>query len=176
VGVGKLSLTAVKRVLEEVGVKPELDANEADGLLAAVNPAVGVPDELLGFFAFHYLASNVAAAFGKPEFALLDLVLPPGYLEERALFIIRTFAGKCRKYGVKLVSGHTGRYEGTEYPIASSARAVPGQGDRLLRPLAGHARFGSRQVPSPSGRHGGGTPNQAGLPGLRLHGDRARVP
>jgi predicted fused transcriptional regulator/phosphomethylpyrimidine kinase/hydrogenase maturation factor len=135
--VGKLSLAAVLRELAEVGVKPELDANEADGLLAAVNPAVGVPDDLLGFFAFHYSASNVAAAFGKPEFALLDLVLPPGYPEGKAFSIIRSFASECRKYGVRLVGGHTGRYEGAEYPIASSAvigrrvraRRAPAEGD-----------------------------------------------
>jgi Hydrogenase maturation factor len=137
VEVGKLSLAAVLRELAEAGVEPELDANEIDGLLAAVNPAIGVPDELLGFFAFHYSASNVAAAFGKPEFALLDLVLPPGYPEEKAFSIIRSFASECRRYGVRLVGGHTGRYEGAEYPIASStvvgrrvrSRRSPAEGD-----------------------------------------------
>jgi len=139
VEVGKLDFAALRRVLEEAGVKPELDANEVDGLLAAVNPAVGVPDELLGFFAFHYSASNVAVAFGKPEFALLDLVLPPGYPEEKALSIVRAFASECRRYSVKLVGGHTGRYEGAEYPIASStvlgrrakARRAPEEGDEV---------------------------------------------
>ena len=132
--VGKLSLAAVLRELEEAGVRLELDANEVDGLLAAVNPAVGVPDELLGFFAFHYSASNVAAAFGRPEFALLDLVLPPGYPEDKAFSIIRSFASECRKYGARLVGGHTGRYEGAEYPIASSA--VMGRRVRVRRPPA----------------------------------------
>ena len=132
--VGKLSLAAVLRELAEAGLKPELDANEIDGLLAAVNPAVGVPDELLSFFAFHYSASNVAAAFGKPEFALLDLVLPPGYPEEKAFSIIRSFASECRRYGVRLVGGHTGRYEGAEYPIASST--VVGRRVRSRRPPA----------------------------------------
>jgi predicted fused transcriptional regulator/phosphomethylpyrimidine kinase/hydrogenase maturation factor len=139
VEVGKLDFAALRRILDEAGVKPELDANEVDGLLAAVNPAVGVPDELLGFFAFHYSASNVAVAFGKPEFALLDLVLPPGYPEEKALSIVRAFASECRRYSVKLVGGHTGRYEGAEYPIASSTvlgrrakvRRAPEEGDEV---------------------------------------------
>ncbi|MEM4563066.1 MAG: AIR synthase related protein, partial [Thermofilum sp.] len=115
--VGKLGLSRLRPLLERAGVRAELDANEVEGFLVTVNPAVGVPDELLGFFAFHYSASNIAAAFGKPEYSLLDLTLPPGYPPEKAELILSTFIEECRKYGVKLVGGHTGRYEGVEYPL-----------------------------------------------------------
>ncbi|MEM4411671.1 MAG: AIR synthase related protein, partial [Thermofilum sp.] len=137
--VGKLGLSRLRPLLERAGVRAELDANEVEGFLVTVNPAVGVPDELLGFFAFHYSASNIAAAFGKPEYSLLDLTLPPGYPPEKAELILSTFIEECRKYGVKLVGGHTGRYEGVEYPLASSTmlgrrlrpRLAPEEGDRV---------------------------------------------
>jgi len=139
VEVGKLGLSRLRPLLERAGVRAELDANEVEGFLVTVNPAVGVPDELLGFFAFHYSASNIAAAFGKPEYSLLDLTLPPGYPPEKAELILSTFIEECRKYGVKLVGGHTGRYEGVEYPLASSTmlgrrlrpRLAPEEGDRV---------------------------------------------
>lgn len=137
--VGKLSFSSLRPLLERAGLRVELDANEVDGLLVTTNPAIGVPDELLGFFAFHYSASNIAAAFGRPEYAVLDLALPPGYSVKEVELILTVFVGECQKYGVKLVGGHTGRYEGLEYPLASSTvmgrrlrpRQAPVEGDRI---------------------------------------------
>lgn len=137
--VGKLTPSKLRPILEKVGVRVELDANEVDDLLVTVNPAIGVPDELLGFFAFHYSASNIAVAFGQPLYAFLDLTLPPGYPIEKVELILSVFTEECRKYGVKLAGGHTGRYEGVEYPLASATalgrrlrpRRAPEEGDKV---------------------------------------------
>lgn len=118
---GKIPLSKLLGTLREIGVAPSLDANTVEGdLIASTNPAVGVPLEALGFFAFHYSASNVAVAHAQPLYATLSLTMPPTSTDEEASLVIKAFADECKRYGVKLIGGHTARYEGVEYPLAVS--------------------------------------------------------
>jgi hydrogenase maturation factor/predicted fused transcriptional regulator/phosphomethylpyrimidine kinase len=105
-----------------------------------VNPAIGVPDEVLGFFAYHYAATNMAVSFAKPEYALLDLNFPEGYSDDVIKRVLKDFAEECEKYGTKLVGGHTARYRGLEWPLASTTiigkrirrKESPENGDAIL--------------------------------------------
>jgi hydrogenase maturation factor len=105
-----------------------------------VNPAIGVPDEVLGFFAYHYAATNMAVSFAKPEYALLDLNFPEGYSGDVIKRVLKDFAWECEKYGTKLVGGHTARYRGLEWPLASTTiigkrirrKESPENGDAIL--------------------------------------------
>jgi len=138
--VGKIPLNRVVDILKHAGVAPSLDANPVEGdLVVSTNPAVGVPSEALGFFAFHYSAANVAVAHAQPLYATLTVTMPPGASDEEVEAVVRGFAEECRRYGVRLVGGHTARYEGIEYPLAASTvigrkvrdRAAPSTGDTV---------------------------------------------
>ena len=136
-GLGKLE----RRVLEPLLRKYlpvrvyGLDANPLDEEhVIATNPALGVPLETLGFFAFHYTASNVACKFAKPLYATLTLVLPPGSALRDVEEVLREFGAEAKKYGVAVVGGHTGVYKGVTLPVAVTT--VIGRRTRLPEPPA----------------------------------------
>lgn len=137
-----LGKVPLDKILKTIGTKKlELDSNEIFGdYLATVNPAIGVPDEFLGFFAYHYAATNIAVSFARPEYALLDLNFPEGYPDDTIEKIMKDFLRECEKYGTRLIGGHTARYRGIEWPIASTTiigkrvreRERPSPGDTVL--------------------------------------------
>ncbi|MHB9301590.1 thiamine-phosphate synthase family protein [Thermofilum pendens] len=138
---GKIPLAALRELLLGAGAGLELDANPLTGdLLVTTNPAIGVPEEWLGFFAYHYSASNLAVSFARPELAVLSAVFPEGYPGEAVERVLRSFVEECRKYGTRLVGGHTARYRGLELPLLSSTmvgragrrREKPAGGDRVV--------------------------------------------
>ncbi len=136
---GKIGLRDIKEILGE-GFKPSLDANLLfDEYVVSVNPAIGLPDKYLGFFAYHYAASNVAVAFGIPSFALVDFNAPPNYSLEKIKSIMRDFIKEAKTYGTRIVGGHTARYEGLTMPLLSTTvigprvreRKKPERGDKV---------------------------------------------
>lgn len=138
---GKVPLHDIRRILEEAGVNFNLDANplEKDTVIST-NPAIGVPLDTLGFFAFHYSASNVAVAFAKPLYSTLAIIAPPSLSDQEIEAVIQAFSRECNKYDVKLKAGHTARYEGVEYPLVVST--VIGRMIReRLRPVEGDAIY-----------------------------------
>ena len=137
---GKVSIDNLRRILETVGLRAELDANPlSEEEVVSTNPAIGVPLKTLGFFAFHYTASNVAVAFAKPMYATLNVLGPPSTTDEEMEEVVKSFVAECRKYQVELRGGHTARYEGIEYPLAVSTiigkrvrpRLNPSPGDKV---------------------------------------------
>lgn len=133
--VGKIWIRDLKEVLGEE-LSFSLDANPLLGkYVASTNPAIGLPDEYLGFFAYHYAASNVAAAFGRPSLAMVDFSAPPGYPLEKIKSIMGDFVTEAKAFGTRIVGGHTARYEGLTMPLVSTTvigpRARrPGEPDR----------------------------------------------
>jgi len=122
-GLGKVPGSILReRVIKHIPLLPPgLDANPLPPLEDAVvstNPALGVPLETLGFFAFHYAASNVAAAMARPRYATLTLLMPPESSEEELEIVAKCFGEEARKYGVEVVAGHTGVYKGLSLPVA----------------------------------------------------------
>ncbi|RLE93058.1 MAG: hydrogenase assembly protein HupF, partial [Thermoprotei archaeon] len=122
-GLGKLN----RKTLEELVLKhlpiavAGLDSSQlphVEDAVISVNPAIGVPTEALGFFAFHYAASNVAVSMAKPLHATFTLLLPPGFESEDLEVITREFGREAKRYGVSVVAGHTATYKGVEQPLA----------------------------------------------------------
>ncbi|MBC8224648.1 hypothetical protein H8E65_08675 [Candidatus Bathyarchaeota archaeon] len=127
----KLGLGKVSREVLERSVFPHLplaDTPRLDGgvvrcqgeVVVAHSPSIGVPLESLGFFAFHYAASNVAALFARPKHLVAGLYLPVGS-EERDLETIAGGLGvEARRYGVTVVAGQTATYAGIETPLVTA--------------------------------------------------------
>jgi hydrogenase maturation factor/predicted fused transcriptional regulator/phosphomethylpyrimidine kinase len=102
--------------------EPSLDAciTQLRGKIAiSHNPALGLPLETLGFFAFHYAASNVAMRFARPKYIAVGINLPPKSTEEELRIITKNLAAEAKRYNVKVVAGHTGVYKGLNVPLVS---------------------------------------------------------
>lgn len=133
---GKLSLEELRRlVFPYLPLKSKLELN--GGLLTlwgeaviAHAPSIGVPLETLGFFAFHYAASNVAALFAKPKYMVTGIYLPPQSQEEDLRIITMGLGEEAKRYGVYVIAGHTATYRGLTLPLVS----VTSIGERVRLP------------------------------------------
>jgi hydrogenase maturation factor len=149
-GIGKLEGARLHRyVLRHLPISeaPSLDAGcfVARGRTAVAHDlAVGLPPKALGFFGFHYAASDVAQAFALPRYVALGLYMPVGYDPRLLSAISSSFGLEARAHGVKVVAGHTGCYGGLSSPVVSTTAI----GEKYGRPkvvrnedvvmLAGH--------------------------------------
>ncbi len=145
-GLGKVSRDVFRRSvlpLIPLDSEPELDGAtiSLEGrTVVAHSPSIGVPLEALGFFAFHYSASNVAAKFGRPRRLITGIYLPLRTSEADLRTIARGLGDEARRYGVRVTAGQTATYYGIEIPLVTSTclgEAVreppaPRPGDRVL--------------------------------------------
>ncbi|MBU2635296.1 AIR synthase family protein [Patescibacteria group bacterium] len=73
------------------------------------------------WFAVHILASDVAVSGIKPKYFAIDLNLPPEMNEEILKTIWTTVDRECKELGISVVTGHTARYAGCNYPMVGGA-------------------------------------------------------
>lgn len=126
----------VEKSLELDGATTELKGNT----VIAHSPSIGVPNEALGFFSFHYAASNVASRFGKPTHMISGIYLPLKTSEAELKIIAKNLGDEARKYGVIVTAGQTATYYGLEIPLLTStmmgeetrAPTKPMKGDKVL--------------------------------------------
>ncbi|MFC7019789.1 MULTISPECIES: AIR synthase family protein [Haloarcula] len=108
-----------------------------------VMPSLGF--ERAAWFAFHVLMSDVAVSGLPPTHLSIDFNLPPEITDEQFSTVWETFDEEARKLDVSVVTGHTARYAGCNYPMVGGATAVSvGDYDRLVRPDG--AQVGDRVV------------------------------
>ena len=125
-GLGKVSREVFERsVLPYIPLDRELELDGAtvsltDKTVIAHSPSIGVPLEALGFFAFHYAASNVACRFGVPTHMITGIYLPLKTRESDLKIIAKSLGDEARKYGVVIVAGQTATYYGLEIPFVST--------------------------------------------------------
>jgi len=125
-GLGKVDVKILKEHVLRYFPKtfrPSLDGNIlalSGKVVISHNPALGVPLETLGFFAFHYTACNIAVKFATPKFAICGIYLPPGTTAKELEVIAKEFGKEAKAYGVEIVGGHTGVYEGINIPLVST--------------------------------------------------------
>jgi len=145
-GLGKVTKEVFRRsVLPFIHVErdPELDGATirlTEHTVIAHSPSIGVPLEALGFFAFHYSASNVACKFGKPTHLIAGIYLPLMTREADLRTIARTLGDEAKRYGVVITAGQTATYYGLEIPLVTStclgealrAPSKPAPGDHVL--------------------------------------------
>ncbi|MBX0322273.1 AIR synthase family protein [Halomicroarcula sp. F13] len=108
-----------------------------------VMPSLGF--ERAAWFAFHILMSDVAVSGLPPTHLSIDFNLPPEMTNEEFRTVWETFDAEARELGVSVVTGHTGRYAGCNYPMVGGATSISvGEFDQLVRPDG--AQVGDRVV------------------------------
>jgi hydrogenase maturation factor len=108
-----------------------------------VMPSLGF--ERAAWFAFHILMSDVAVSGFPPTYLSIDFNLPPEITDEEFETIWTTFDEEARDLGVSIVTGHTARYAGCNYPMVGGGTALAvGDREDLVRPDG--ARVGDRVV------------------------------
>ncbi len=101
----------------KVRISDGLDASKLwKNSAVSTAPAIGLPDQTLPFFAISYAAGNVLASFAVPEFIIDTITLPPQNCNG-ALELYRGLVKEAEQFGVKVIGGHTGCYEGVQLPL-----------------------------------------------------------
>ena len=77
--------------------------------------------EKAAWFAVHILASDVAVSGIRPRYLAVDLNLPPEMTEDELARMWNTVSSECEKLGIAIVTGHTARYAGCNYPMVGGA-------------------------------------------------------
>jgi hydrogenase expression/formation protein HypE len=86
--------------------------------------------ERAAWFAFHILASDLTTTGRRPDWASIDLDVPPGTPDRVLETILRIFDREARRLGTAIVTGHTGRYSGCAFPIVGSGTLLAATTER----------------------------------------------
>ena len=125
-GLGKVTKEIFNRsVLPYLPIDKNLELDGATtrffgNTVIAHSPSIGVPIDALGFFSFHYAASNVASRFGKPTHMISGIYLPLKTKESDLRVIAKSLGDEAKKYGVIVTAGQTATYFGLEIPLLTS--------------------------------------------------------
>ncbi|RJO64506.1 MAG: AIR synthase [Candidatus Omnitrophota bacterium] len=93
--------------------------------------------EKAAWFAVHIIASDVAVSGIRPRFLSIDLNLPPEITEQELMRLWSVVHSECRKLGINVVTGHTARYAGCNYPMVGGATMIGvGRREKLIIPHA----------------------------------------
>jgi hydrogenase expression/formation protein HypE len=98
----------------------------ADGVAMALtsDPVFVVPAygwERAAWFAVHILASDAATSGLPLRWMAVDLNLPPEITDDELTALWDGFHRACEGIGVAVVTGHTGRYDGCNWPMVGGA-------------------------------------------------------
>jgi len=77
--------------------------------------------EKAAWFAVHIIASDVAVSGIRPRYLSIDLNLPPEMTEDELIRMWSVVDSECKKLGITVVTGHTARYAGCNYPMVGGA-------------------------------------------------------
>ncbi|NOQ97154.1 MAG: AIR synthase [Calditrichae bacterium] len=108
----------------DVGVA-DLGNNQV--MVTTTDPIFVVPPygwERSGWFAIHILASDAATSGIAPTYITMDLNLPLSITRQEFEELWSVMHRECDKIGMAIISGHTGRYEGCEYPMIGGATVI----------------------------------------------------
>jgi hydrogenase expression/formation protein HypE len=101
----------------------------ADGTAMALtaDPVFVVPAygwERAAWFAVHILASDAATSGLPLRWMSVDLNLPPSISDEDLGTLWDAFHRTCEDLGIAVVTGHTARYDGCDWPMVGGATCV----------------------------------------------------
>jgi hydrogenase maturation factor len=80
--------------------------------------------ERAAWFAIHILLSDAVTSGLPPRYLTIDLNLPLSIDREGLDLMWDVIHRECEKYGVAIVTGHTARYEGCNYPMVGGATVI----------------------------------------------------
>jgi hydrogenase expression/formation protein HypE len=91
--------------------------------------------ERAAWFALHIIASDVAVSGIAPRYLAVDLNLPPEMEESTLVTIWETVHREAKRLGIAVVTGHTARYAGCNFPMVGGATVFGvGASDELIDP------------------------------------------
>lgn len=73
------------------------------------------------WFAVHIIASDVAVSGIAPKFLSIDLNLPPEISDDELIELWGVVDSECNKLDINIITGHTARYAGCNYPMVGGA-------------------------------------------------------
>src|SRR5512141_2513050 len=115
-----------------------VDLGHGQVMVTTTDPVFVVPPygwERSGWFAIHILASDAVTSGIRPNYITMDLNLPLSITRAEFEALWTVMHRECDKIGMAVVSGHTGRYEGCEYPMIGGATVIGiGPKDRYITP------------------------------------------
>ena len=92
------------------------------------------------WFAVHILASDAVTSGLAPSYMCIDLNLPPSITRSELEELWSTMHEECDRLGISVISGHTARYDGCDYPMVGGATVLCiGPKDRYVTPTMARA-------------------------------------
>jgi hydrogenase expression/formation protein HypE len=117
-------------------------------LVAKTDPVFIVPELGLrksAWFAVHILASDVVTSGIPPRYALIDLNLPTSMSDEQFEEMWIGISDALKQINVGVIGGHTGRYEGVDYPMLGGFTML-GIGEKSKLTPSSNAKIGDKVV------------------------------
>jgi hydrogenase maturation factor len=76
------------------------------------------------WFGFHIIMCDVAVSGLMPKYLTIDLNLPPEMTESQLEEMWETVDAEAKKYAISIITGHTARYTGCNYPMVGGATSI----------------------------------------------------
>ena len=124
------------RVLVGPGIGRDAAVIDAGGprLLIAKTDPITFATDLIGWYAVHVNANDIACMGGRPTWFLATALLPEGCSPELPNEIFGQIAGACDALDIELVGGHTEITYRLDRPIIAGAMLGEVERERLVRP------------------------------------------
>jgi len=101
--------------------------------------------ERAAWFAVHILASDASTSGLPLRWMSVDLNLPPEISDDDMTTLWDAYSDACRDLGIAVITGHTARYDGCNWPMVGGATCIAlGSDDAYVTPTM--ARPGDRIV------------------------------
>ena len=119
----------------DIGV---VDLGSGKVMATTTDPVFIVPEygwERAAWFAIHILVSDAVTSGLKPTYLTIDLNLPLSIKKEELTIMWQVISKECDKMGITVISGHTAKYEGCNYPMVGGATVMAiGDKDKYVTP------------------------------------------
>lgn len=89
-------------------------------MVATSDPLSYIPQvgpEASAWLSIHLLASDLTTTGFAPKYGLFDFNLPPAMGDSQFAIFWKAFHNECKKLGISIIGGHTGRYPGINYSV-----------------------------------------------------------
>jgi hydrogenase expression/formation protein HypE len=116
-----------------------LSAGDNDRLLVAKTDPITFATDLIGWYAVHVNANDVACAGATPRWFMATALLPERWEERQIAALFAQLAEACASLGVTLVGGHTEITGGLERPVLSGCMLGEVERARAVRTGGGQA-------------------------------------
>jgi hydrogenase expression/formation protein HypE len=108
--------------------------NGGPKLLIAKSDPITFASDMIGRYAVHVNANDIACTGATPCWFLATILLPEGSTHEMAESIFGQIQETCTELGIEIVGGHTEITIGLDRPIVAGAMLGEVEHDRLVRP------------------------------------------